>query len=181
MSFKLELFEDEEGKKLPLANENELFILQRAKITFQCKTPDHAVFKGKGRIYCTTQRIIFVAEKGITQNGCYFEAFEIPLVEMTDEKFNQPIFGACSISGLVVASGGGGNFSWKITFANGGTGVVLPVFLRLMEKRKKKEEIDLNFVQSQKKAFVDPNDPTVIYIAQPIKPATAIQSNEDAY
>lgn len=35
----------------------------------------HALFKGKGRIYCTTQRIIFVAEKGITQNGCYFEAF----------------------------------------------------------------------------------------------------------
>ncbi|GMF25024.1 unnamed protein product [Phytophthora lilii] len=93
---------------------------------------------------------------------------------------------------------GGGNFSWKITFANGGTGVVLPVFLRLMEKRKKKgilyqlkpnencltcfvwlgisEEIDLSFVQNQKKAFVDPNDPTVIYIAQPIKPAAVVQS-----
>ncbi|GMF25025.1 unnamed protein product [Phytophthora lilii] len=40
MSFKPELFEDEEGKKLPLANEDELFILQRAKITFQCKTPE---------------------------------------------------------------------------------------------------------------------------------------------
>lgn len=40
MSFKPELFEDDEGKKLPLANQNELFILQRAKITFQCKTPE---------------------------------------------------------------------------------------------------------------------------------------------
>ncbi|ETI44586.1 hypothetical protein F441_10644 [Phytophthora nicotianae CJ01A1] len=178
MSFKPELFEDEEGKKLPLALENELFILQRAKITFQCKTPDHAVFKSKGRIYCTTQRIIFVAEKGVTQHGCFFEAFEIPLVKMTDEKFNQPIFGACSISGLVAANEdiGGGNFSWKVTFANGGTGIVLPVFLRLMEKRKKKEEIDMNFVQNQKKAFVDPNDPTVIYIAQPIKPVSAVQT-----
>ncbi|KUF89926.1 DNA repair protein rad5 [Phytophthora nicotianae] len=150
MSFKPELFEDEEGKKLPLALENELFILQRAKITFQCKTPDHAVFKSKGRIYCTTQRIIFVAEKGVTQHGCFFEAF------------NEDI--------------GGGNFSWKVTFANGGTGIVLPVFLRLMEKRKKKEEIDMNFVQNQKKAFVDPNDPTVIYIAQPIKPVSAVQT-----
>ncbi|KAF4322220.1 hypothetical protein BBO99_00002834 [Phytophthora kernoviae] len=174
MSFKPELFEDDEGKKLPLANQDELFILQRAKITFQCKTPEH-VFKGKGRIYCTTQRIIFVAEKGATQNGFFFEAFEIPLVKMTDEKFNQPIFGACSISGLVAPSSesdGSSNFAWKVTFANGGTGVVLPVFLRLMEKRKKKETIDMNFVHSQKKAFVDPNDPTVIYIAQPIKPAT---------
>lgn len=93
-------------------------------------------FTGKGRVYCTTQRIIFVAEKGSTQHGLFFEAFvrrightrtearssaqltwllyvhvydtvryvreqEIPLADMTDEKFNQPIFGACSISGRV--------------------------------------------------------------------------------
>lgn len=32
------------------------------------------------------------------------------------------------------------------------------------------EIIDVNFVQSQNRAFVDPNDPTVIYIAQPVKP-----------
>jgi hypothetical protein len=40
-----------------------------------CVWLSHAVFKSKGRIYCTTQRIIFVAEKGVTQHGCYFEAF----------------------------------------------------------------------------------------------------------
>ncbi|RLN86868.1 hypothetical protein BBJ28_00021114 [Nothophytophthora sp. Chile5] len=106
MSFKPELFADEEGKQLPLAHDDELFILERAKIAFQCKTSD--------------------------------------------------------------------SFAWKITFANGGTGVVLPVFLRLLDKRKKKETIDLSFVQSQKKAFVDPNDPTVIYIAQPVKPIAAV-------
>jgi hypothetical protein len=39
------------------------------------------------------------------------------------------------------------------------------------------EEIDMTFVQSQKKAFVDPNDPTVIYIAQPMKPAAVVQSS----
>lgn len=32
------------------------------------------------------------------------------------------------------------------------------------------EIIDMRFVQSQNRAFVDPNDPTVIYIAQPVKP-----------
>lgn len=32
------------------------------------------------------------------------------------------------------------------------------------------EIIDMNFVQSQNRAFVDPNDPTVLYIAQPVKP-----------
>lgn len=170
MSFEPKLFEDDKGTKLPLAHDSELFILQRAKMTFQCKAPDRAVFNGKGRIYCTTQRIIFVAEKKLLQNGRCFQAFEIPLAKMTDEKFNQPIFGACSISGLVAMNGDcetGGKFEWKITFANGGTGVVLPVFLRLLEMRKKREKIDLNFVQNQKKAYVDPNDPTVLYIAQP--------------
>ncbi|RLN91903.1 hypothetical protein BBJ28_00020083 [Nothophytophthora sp. Chile5] len=77
MSFKPELFADEEGKQLPLALDDELFILERAKITFQCKTPDGE-------------------------------------------------------------ADGASNFAWKITFANGGTGVVLPVFLRLLDKRKKK-------------------------------------------
>lgn len=62
---------------------------------------------------------------------------------MSDEKFNQPIFGACSISGLVstagskASDGDGEQFVWKVIFSNGGTGVVLPVFLRLLEKRKK--------------------------------------------
>lgn len=32
------------------------------------------------------------------------------------------------------------------------------------------EIIDMSFVQSQNRAFVDPNDPTVLYIAQPVKP-----------
>lgn len=31
-----------------------------------------------------------------------------------------------------------GKLPWKIIFSNGGTGVVLPVFLRLLDKRKKK-------------------------------------------
>ncbi|TMW64991.1 hypothetical protein Poli38472_009158 [Pythium oligandrum] len=172
MSFKPQLFADE-GKLLPLANEDELFILERAKISFQVKTMDHA-YKGKGRIYCTTQRVIFVAEKGSMQHGIFFEAFEIPLQNMMDEKFNQPIFGACSISGLVTPSEGEDTdtvkFSWKIIFDNGGTGIVLPVFLRMLEKRKRQETLDMNFVQNQNKAFVDPNDPTVIYIAQPVKP-----------
>lgn len=172
MSFKPQLFSDE-GKLLPLANDDELFILERAKISFQAKTPD-ATFKGKGRIYCTTQRIIFVAEKSSSQHGVFFEAFEIPLAHMTEEKFNQPIFGACSISGLVVSSDDADTkFAWKVIFDNGGTGVVLPVFLRLLEKRKCQEVIDMTFVQSQNRAFVDPNDPTVIYIAQPVKPRGA--------
>ncbi len=86
-----------------------------------------------------------------------------------DEKFNQPIFGACSISGIVIPVSYiacaclllrstyqhsvtilgivllqsdtdvavDTRYEWKVIFDNGGTGTVLPVFLRLLEKRKR--------------------------------------------
>lgn len=40
MSFKPQLFSDN-GIQLPLANEDELFILERAKISFQVKTIEY--------------------------------------------------------------------------------------------------------------------------------------------
>jgi hypothetical protein len=41
MSFTPQLFADE-GKLLPLANDDEFFILERAKISFQVKTIEYA-------------------------------------------------------------------------------------------------------------------------------------------
>lgn len=35
----------------------------------------------------------------------------------------------------------------------------------------------MSFMQNQNKAFVDPNDPTVIYIAQPVKPRAAASAS----
>lgn len=37
--FEPQLFEDDEGKLLPLALDDELFVLERAKISFQVKDP----------------------------------------------------------------------------------------------------------------------------------------------
>lgn len=76
--FEPELFGDDEGKLLPLARDDELFILERAKISFQVKTSTRETFKSKGRIYCTTQRIIFVADRPSTQHGREFGAFVSP-------------------------------------------------------------------------------------------------------
>jgi hypothetical protein len=65
---------------------------------------------------------------------------------MMDEKFNQPIFGACSISGLVLPSEADTKdtnpYHWKIIFDNGGTGVVLPVFLKLLDKRRREGKVE---------------------------------------
>ncbi|CAK4748076.1 unnamed protein product [Aphanomyces euteiches] len=182
MSFKIALFSDD-GKANPLANDNELFILERPGIAFTCNASGNK-FKGNGRIYITTQRLVFCADKGSHQHDIFFEAFEIPLDNITADKFNQPIFGACNISGNVVpvnqaADGGASPIQWKVAFNNGGTGTFLAVFLKLMEQKKKGKffrasgEVDETFVQKQQqKAFVDPNDPSIIYVTQPVRPRT---------
>ncbi|KAG9401396.1 hypothetical protein AC1031_009255 [Aphanomyces cochlioides] len=174
MSFKIALFSDD-GKAIPLANDNELFILERPGIAFTCNASGNK-FKGNGRIYITTQRLVFCADKGSHQHDIFFEAFEIPLDNITADKFNQPIFGACNISGNVVpvnqaADGGASPIQWKVAFNNGGTGTFLAIFLKLMEQKKKAGEVDETFVQKQQqKAFVDPNDPSIIYVTQPGRP-----------
>ncbi|ETV79269.1 hypothetical protein, variant [Aphanomyces astaci] len=100
MSFKLSLFSDD-GKLMPLANDDEMFILERPGVSFTCTTASGSKFKANGRIYITTQRLVFCADKGTTQHDTFFEAFEIPLDNVRRDKFNQPIFGACNISGDV--------------------------------------------------------------------------------
>ncbi|RHY96341.1 hypothetical protein DYB31_015641 [Aphanomyces astaci] len=136
MSFKLSLFSDD-GKLMPLANDDEMFILERPGVSFTCTTASGYVyrrctwymtvfqltahewwllvhrskFKANGRIYITTQRLVFCADKGTTQHDTVFEAFVRP------------------------------------------------------------SDIDASFVaKQQQKAFVDPNDPSVIYVTQPVRP-----------
>ncbi|OQR90820.1 hypothetical protein ACHHYP_05220 [Achlya hypogyna] len=175
MSFTPQLFSDK-GKSLPLANTDEVFILERPAIAFQCIV-DGEKFKGNGRIYITTQRLVFCADKGSDQHGRNFQAYEIPLDNITENKFNQPIFGSCNITGDVIPVGTAEGTvatpnQWKLSFNNGGTGTFLPVFLRLMEHHKRAGEVDETFADKQRKAYVDPNDPTVIYVSQPPPLAT---------
>ena len=66
------------------------------------------------------------------------EKMEIELRSIQSEKFNQPIFGANSISGMAssnAAPGGGGAnavVKWKFAFYSGGVGTFLNVFLRIL-------------------------------------------------
>ncbi|KAF0715392.1 Aste57867_3395 [Aphanomyces stellatus] len=159
---------------MPLANDDEMFILERPDIAFSC-TASGNKFKANGRMYITSQRLVFCADKGSTQNDMFFEAFEIPLDNVSRDKFNQPIFGACNISGDVLPVHQTDDVDvtpirWKVSFNNGGTGTFLAVFLKLMEQKKKEAEVDEEFIRKQQKAFVDPNDPSIIYVTQPVRP-----------
>lgn len=52
----------------------------------------------QGELHVSTIRMVF-----INHNGGDMQAFDLPMANITDEKFNQPIFGANNISGTVAA------------------------------------------------------------------------------
>lgn len=86
-----------------------------------------------------------------------------------NEKFNQPIFGPSNLAGKATPpSAQDKEISWKFSFCQGGTGIVLRTFLDLMQKQRvDTDEIGLDFVEQARQAFVDPSDPSVIYVSQP--------------
>ena len=73
--------------------------------------------KAKGNVFLTTHRVIFMGNK----RG---ELCEMNLIDISNEKFNQPLFGANSISGTIPPAK-----KWKMTFN---------MFLRLTSEIKRK-------------------------------------------
>ena len=57
-------------------------------------TPFH-----QGELHVSTIRMVFVTDGG----GGEMQAFDLPMANITNEKFNQPIFGANNITGTVAA------------------------------------------------------------------------------
>jgi hypothetical protein len=110
-----------------------------------------------------------------TKPNSNFKAFDIPLAMLIREEFKQPIFGSNYIKGVVKPLFNliPGNIEFKIWFTEGGCGTFVPSFLNLAGSVKKSGTIDqkiINMVSSglfAKSAYIDPNDPSVIYLEQP--------------
>ena len=112
---------------VPIPARSELFLMRRSKINFSASAPGIGKFSGKGNIFVTTLRLVFVNE-GLDGE---FSSFDIPLSTTDREKFNQPIFGANNLTGTCVSLRGT-VWNWKITFKSGGCGTFLPVYLMMM-------------------------------------------------
>uniref|UniRef100_A0ACD5VED1 Uncharacterized protein n=1 Tax=Avena sativa TaxID=4498 RepID=A0ACD5VED1_AVESA len=85
---------------MPVPFNGEMFVLARDGVEFHVdKIPSapggHA--KTKGTIYLSNIRMVFVAANPV---GNFF-AFDMPLLYVHGEKFNQPIFHCNNISGFV--------------------------------------------------------------------------------
>ena len=117
---------------MPVAMENEVFVLSRAGIHFTAKS-GRVKAEGSGNLFLSTLRMVFVADKG--------HHFDMPLATMHDEKFNQPIFGANNMTGQsppLDLEQDAEHYKWCISFRNGGVGTFLPFFFRLLEEMRRR-------------------------------------------
>jgi len=131
-------------------------------------------FDAKGDLYLSTLRLVFVSK-----GSGSLEGFDLPIATLTQESFNQPIFGANNLSGVSPPLEGTGleeNIKWYLYFNNGGVGTFLPLFFRLLTEMRTRmgqpnaspaqafsESDTQQIVQA---AFVDPNDPSKLYVSR---------------
>lgn len=173
---------------MPVPFTNEMFVLARDGVEFEIdKIPGvpGEKAKAKGTIYLSNIRMVFVSNK---PNGS-FTAFDLPLLYVHGEKFNQPIFFCNNISGFVEPvvpenqhRALYSTHSFKILFKEGGCGTFVPLFLNLIGTVRQYNQQSgygpdvrsdpLQAAQTpvdemMRHAYVDPNDPTKIFLQQP--------------
>lgn len=173
---------------LPVPFTNEMFVLARDGVEFEVdKIPgaDRGKVKTKGTIFLSNTRMVFVANKPVGN----FAGFDIPLLYTHGEKFNQPIFLCNNISGLVEPVVPDdqhralySTHSFKIMFKEGGCGTFVPLFFNLISSVRQYSQQHGATVEHHsdplqaaqtpvdemmRHAYVDPNDPTRIFLQQP--------------
>ncbi|XP_038992630.1 uncharacterized protein LOC120116145 [Hibiscus syriacus] len=172
---------------MPVPFTNEMFVLVRNGVEFEVdKIPGSqgGRVKAWGTIYLSNIRIVFVASRPV---GNFF-AFDMPLLYVHGEKFNQPIFHCNNITGQVEPvvpenehRALYSTHSFKILFKEGGCGTFVPLFLNLISSVRRYNQVNhepqprrdpLQAAQTpvdemMRHAYVDPNDPTKIFLQQP--------------
>lgn len=168
----------------------------RKGISGAFKVPGIGQVKGKGVLYMTTLRLVFVATPPVADlAGHQFSAFDMPVSYISQEKFNQPIFGANNLTGTcepIAEMGLQGPTTFKLTFRHGGCGTFLHSFLRLVAEARAAAQRNAAMAataftqtvvsgQFQQQAYVDPNDPSVIFVSQPAAVVAAPPANYQDY
>lgn len=170
------------GALFPLPQSGETFVLKREGIDFECTLPRGQKLWGRGNFFLSSKRLVFVAS--VRSGRADFKSFEIPLATLSQPSFEQPIFGANYLKGnafpdndapaeaCILLEGQPAPFS--LTFNCGGCGTFLPLFFQLMhEVKDKQEQNNTGLAQAAQEgrlgqvAYVDPSDPSVLYLSQP--------------
>ena len=73
----------------PLRIEGEYFILRRNDISYRISVGESAQYTGEGYLILTSNRLVIIP----TRQNTNFRAIEIPLNQIYQEEFKQPLFG----------------------------------------------------------------------------------------
>eukprot|EP00803_Ostreobium_quekettii_P003229 evm.model.scf_1010.6 EVM.evm.TU.scf_1010.6 scf_1010:34419-38685(-) len=183
------------GEIVPAPFAEEIVVLRRrgVEIALDGFGPRNR-WKAKGLLFLSNVRLVFVANGARLDGNAELQAFDFPLVYIYKAEFKQPIFGCNHLSGLVwqAVEGGGPRGSlppvkFNLYFIEGGVGTFLPLYFNLLHRARSTarwhEEQQQQQQQQQQQmqpvenlasaAFVDPQDPTTLYLAQPVTPTTS--------
>lgn len=128
--------------RFPAPFPDEYVLLERQGMELSLRSPSSGQrCSGKGRVYLSDVRMVFVFDGGPVKapnGGQALEAFDIPLLYIGSERFNQPIFGCNNVSGTVrrVVSSqpqAADYYDFQLYFLQGGVGTFLPIFYNVLE------------------------------------------------
>ena len=162
----------------------EHFLTARSGVQCSVKVQGLPELSAWGSVFLTHLRIVFTAKKPVALgDGQFFEAFDFPLNTLAQEQFHQPIFGANYLSGVVQPIAGmglPGPAEFRITFKEGGCGTFLYCFMRALREARVASRAAASgaarpsISAAVPSAFVDPSDPSVIFVVQPDVPLSSV-------
>lgn len=191
------------GEMMPAPFPDEQFVLRRPGCGFEIDGVRTASGKwsATGTVYASNVRLVFLADK---PDASGLAGFDLPLVYITADKLNQPIFGCNNLSGRVWPAVDGGGpagalppHDWKVKFKAGGIGTLWPLYYALAQRARRaaaanaaagaagpaaapapssqpgQEAADVATMAQA--AFVDPSDPSTVYITQPVGEAQRLK------
>jgi len=165
------------GGLFPLPLSSETFVLKRDGIAFDCSLGSGHKLWGNGSFFLSSKRIVFIATEKSCRND--FKSFQVLLATMEEPAFKQPAFGANYLTGLAFPSAtdeasallGGVPARFNLTFNTGGCGTFLSIFYKLLKELKQanvgEREQAASVGQLHSVAYVDPSDPSTLYLSQP--------------
>ncbi|SCN61636.1 conserved Plasmodium protein, unknown function [Plasmodium chabaudi chabaudi] len=155
---------------------SEITYLRRENVKLKLYLPDRTI-KEEGTLFLTSIRLVFIKNEK-SRTNINFTGAELPLTLIDDVNFEQPVFGLNYLSGIVRPLVEHPNSllspcKWNLFFLNGQCSNFLKYFFKVYEAAKKNKtfgslnEFNEHFFSSNN-AYIDPNDPTFIYINEPI-------------
>ncbi|OII72932.1 uncharacterized protein cubi_02163 [Cryptosporidium ubiquitum] len=175
MAVNPELFNLRETELIPSLSGDEYMIMSRKSVKFGLDDANEK-FRGHGDVFVTNKRIILIKSKAATVGLSNFVSLCIPLKNIYDLEFKQPVLLASYLEGFVKPCNNSiyplsSDSKWWISFHKGGCATFVRSFYKIYLRATKEAIYEEDSEDKQNKsdsniAYIDKTDPTVIYIQE---------------